>query len=111
MSTPGPHILYRLFDAHGDLLYIGITNDINLRFYSHRNSKPWWPEVSSHSADSDFKSRWDLEAAECEAIRTECPKYNTMYNEHRFDRTPTPLSPEVVEAFKNVRTSLFGSAS
>ncbi|MFD5064690.1 GIY-YIG nuclease family protein [Streptomyces sp. NPDC058394] len=36
---------YRLFNAEGELLYVGSTVDTERRSRAHRYSKPWWPEV------------------------------------------------------------------
>lgn len=49
MTTPGPHILYRLYNADKELLYIGVTNGLDLRFYEHARSKPWWGEVTAYA--------------------------------------------------------------
>lgn len=66
--------LYRLYDADGCLLYIGITQDPARRFTDHA-SKPWWPavaqrEVTWHSTHSAAR------AAEVESIKIEMPKHN-----------------------------------
>lgn len=37
--------LYRLYDANGVLLYIGISGDPKRRFRQHARTKHWWPEV------------------------------------------------------------------
>jgi predicted GIY-YIG superfamily endonuclease len=70
------HVLYRLYDAEGDLLYIGITNNLNDRFCEHSATQPWWEAVTS--AAVEFRcSRDDAVAAERTAIKTERPRHNS----------------------------------
>lgn len=75
MST---HALYRFFDAGGDLLYVGITNDPGRRWGRHANDKPWWHEVDRIELER-YPSREDVLAAERKAIREEGPRYNLMH--------------------------------
>lgn len=39
--------LYRMFNAAGEKLYVGCTNDVWRRLHAHRRTKPWWPEIDS----------------------------------------------------------------
>jgi predicted GIY-YIG superfamily endonuclease len=79
----GPHILYRLFNSDGALLYIGITNDIQSRFLQHSVGAVWWRDISRCTTDSEFDSRYELEQAEQAAIRAEAPWYNVVGNPHQ----------------------------
>lgn len=70
-----PTALYRLYDAEGVLLYIGISRDPRIRWYQHAGSKQWWPEVERREVV------WHETAeaavyAERTAIREEMPRYN-----------------------------------
>lgn len=67
--------LYRMFDADGRLLYVGITIDIVSRFRSHRSLKPWWPDIQTIQLEH-FPDRLAARAAELKAITTEFPCYN-----------------------------------
>ena len=69
------HILYRLFDDAGDLLYVGITNRWSRRSGEHSRTKSWWPLVARVEEHS-FPDRASVEAAEKEAIRSENPRHN-----------------------------------
>ena len=40
------HVLYRFFDASGNLLYVGITCNPSGRFSDHR-TKNWWRDVAN----------------------------------------------------------------
>ncbi|SDL33444.1 GIY-YIG nuclease family protein [Streptomyces indicus] len=67
--------LYRLYDAAGVLLYVGITHDPDARWASHAATKPWWGDVERRVLEW-HDSRDAAEVAEVETIRTELPRYN-----------------------------------
>lgn len=70
-----PTALYRLFDAEGTLLYIGISGNLKTRFAKHAVHKPWWPEVARKTVEWHL-TRTDAAEAEDKAIKTEKPKHN-----------------------------------
>jgi predicted GIY-YIG superfamily endonuclease len=70
--------IYRMYDAAGVLLYIGISNDFGRRWAQHAESKPWWPEVNRQAVEWR-SSRAEALAAEAGAIKTEQPKYNIQH--------------------------------
>lgn len=74
------HQLYRLYDASGDLLYIGRTNSVGQRFDGHARKQPWWHEVVDCKIEllPDFDT---LAKAERIAIEQEAPRYNKQHNE------------------------------
>ncbi len=67
--------LYRLFDAEGVLLYIGIARNPDERMKYHIAFKRWWSEVARTDLEW-FGDRAAALAAEAVAIREECPRYN-----------------------------------
>lgn len=71
----GATTLYRLYDADGQLLYVGIAVDTERRFAEHAKTKPWWPQVARTDLDH-HRYRTDAQDAERAAIRTECPLHN-----------------------------------
>ncbi len=93
-STGGPatrlYRMYRFYDEHGALLYIGITGRIPFRrLMEHVCDKPW----------ADLMARWDLDpgvwategdvlAAETAAIRAELPLFNIDGNLDNPGRIP-----------------------
>lgn len=79
IDNPERTALYRLFDADGQLLYVGITNNTHRRFERHRQTKNWWPRV--HRRTIEWYDTLD-EAAEAErdAIRREVPRFNVSNN-------------------------------
>lgn len=75
MTNDTPTTLYRLFDAAGDLLYVGIAGNPGRRFEQHKKDKPWWGEVASIRLEH-FLERRAAEIAEMKAIKGEDPRYN-----------------------------------
>lgn len=67
--------VYRLRDANGELLYVGISWSAAARIAAHRTSQSWWSEVATIDVE-EFKSRGAALEAETRAIRTEHPRYN-----------------------------------
>jgi predicted GIY-YIG superfamily endonuclease len=67
--------LYRLWGQEGDLLYVGITNNVKRRSKQHKRDKHWWEQVQSKTI-SEFPTREAALQAEYHAIKSECPKYN-----------------------------------
>jgi hypothetical protein len=75
MSFTWEHVLYRLYDEGGTLLYVGITNSITTRFTAHAKTQPWWSEVAGCRVEF-YPDRAALERAELDAIRFDRPRYN-----------------------------------
>jgi excinuclease UvrABC nuclease subunit len=73
----GPVAVYRLFDEHDELLYIGVANRPEERLSSHRGSKRWWREVARVDL-AWHDDRAAAEEAEDLAIIAEAPRYNIM---------------------------------
>lgn len=74
------YILYRWFNTDNELLYVGITNNA-LRRHKQHSKKEWFKsEKISVVSHQYFDSQYELELAERKAIKTEHPKYNTIFN-------------------------------
>lgn len=67
--------LYRLYDASGDLLYVGITFHPPRRWTQHKAKQGWWPEVNRKDIQW-FDTRIAASRAELDAIAAEKPRYN-----------------------------------
>jgi excinuclease UvrABC nuclease subunit len=81
------HVLYRLYDAAGALLYVGITRSIGQRLQDHSQNQPWWPEVADCRVEF-LPNRAALHAAELLAIKVEHPRYNLQHQ--RVQAVPPP---------------------
>ncbi|MEU5596634.1 GIY-YIG nuclease family protein [Streptomyces sp. NPDC020298] len=71
-----PAAVYRLWDADGNLLYIGSAFNPDHRCKSHQK-KPWWSEVARRTEEW-HPSRGAAYAEELKAIAVERSKYNDM---------------------------------
>jgi len=70
-----PTALYRLYDADGVLLYVGVTGNLKGRLATHAESKPWWPKVKRKTVEW-HETRRSADRAEVQAIRSENPVHN-----------------------------------
>lgn len=86
-----PVFVYRLYDADGLLLYVGISSDLADRFGTHAGNKWWWPDVARRTAEG-YSTREEALTAEDEAIRTEAPLFNRQGIDlpHDYQRKPLP---------------------
>jgi predicted GIY-YIG superfamily endonuclease len=71
--------LYRVRNAERDLLYVGISERPEYRWFSHRRQHDWWDEAAYFSLEW-HASREEAEAAELKAITLERPRHNSTYN-------------------------------
>lgn len=71
--------LYRLSDASGRLLYVGVSEVPLRRWKEHSKDKPWWPRVATLTLEW-FDSRTEALGAEVDAIRSERPLHNLAHN-------------------------------
>ncbi|MGW4075970.1 GntR family transcriptional regulator [Streptomyces asiaticus] len=70
--------LYRLYDAKGVLLYVGIARDPKRRWKQHAVDSDWWPQVTSKTT-AWFDRRESAEQAERVAIKAEGPLFNRAH--------------------------------
>ncbi len=79
-----PTSVYKLYDADGRLLYVGVTRHGYRRLNQHAKEKPWWSEV----VKAEFEHLPDTRSAfarEAVLIRTASPAYNIAQ--------PRPVAP------------------
>jgi predicted GIY-YIG superfamily endonuclease len=96
IGDESPTALYRLYAASGDLLYIGISNNLKVRFAEHAADKHWWPEVARKTAE--WHATWEgADEAETLAIRAEKPIHNKRKNpSYRVRQRSVPGAMETV---------------
>lgn len=71
--------LYRLYDIHGRLLYVGISNRVHHRIRSHRMDKQWGAHIAQTKIEY-FTTRVGALSAEEAAIKRERPRHNVIHN-------------------------------
>lgn len=79
MAESGRTALYRLFDVTGQLLYIGISGNPDVRFGQHAGTKDWWGAVVERKIEW-FNTRDEAVDAERAAIRSERPVWNSKHS-------------------------------
>lgn len=109
------HVVYRMLDANGTLLYVGITLDAAGRFYAHRKDKDWWTQVDTIRVQH-FASRAEAIDAERVAIGREKPLHNVREQvtsgppREGGNTTPTQIRiPEPLKARAKAKAEAEGS--
>ena len=81
--------LYRMWNAKGALLYVGISESAMSRFAQHAANKDWWGEVEKVTLEH-FPNREFALVAELTAIQSENPRYNIAGRPGAARRQPAP---------------------
>lgn len=74
-NRSGRTAIYRVYDARGRLLYVGISSNPMARWRAHATTKSWWGEVAKTKVRW-HRTRTSAEAAEVKAIKEEFPRFN-----------------------------------
>jgi hypothetical protein len=74
-NTVLPTAVYRVYDAAGRLLYVGVSCDPELRLDAHSHGAPWAADCHRETL-TWYDTRPAALAAEAEAIASEDPVYN-----------------------------------
>lgn len=90
-----PAVMYRCFDANGDLLYIGATSYLHERKLQHARRAAWWPEVVGVTTEP-YDHKWQALAAERTAIVREHPRHN---RQRYYVNLLAPSVLDILEAF------------
>lgn len=75
VGQEGQTAVYRVFDADGALLYVGMGRNPMSRWASHSAQHAWWQKAHSFRVEW-HATRKEAAAAEIRAIQTECPQHN-----------------------------------
>jgi hypothetical protein len=74
-----PTSVYRYYDEHRRLLYVGVTARGIKRGHEHSLTKEWWP-LAVRSTVEHFRTRGAALAHECYLIKKHQPPYNVVHN-------------------------------
>lgn len=98
------HWVYRMFDAQGSLLYVGMTVNPRKRLKAWqsvgRAEGHWWPEVDGVVWEI-HESKAAAAAAEREAIRSEQPRHNIYMQTAGRGLMDTARAERMVSAYVN----------
>lgn len=97
IPDPGRTALYRYYDRKGELLYIGISSNPDLRLKQHTWTYSKWVRLARERRIEWFDTRVEAEAAEVAAIKAEKPRFNGAHNFVDAAFTPEVWSPPVTE--------------
>ncbi|MEE1812618.1 GIY-YIG nuclease family protein [Streptomyces sp. BE133] len=67
--------VYRFFDSNEELLYLGITHNIDERWGTHERIQPWWLDVARREF-TWYETRAEAEQIEASATVSEKPRYD-----------------------------------
>ena len=70
--------LYRHFNADGELLYVGITNNLGKRIKDHSKLSAWFEDIGNITVEK-FDTREEVLERERQAIISEKAKYNIQH--------------------------------
>lgn len=73
-NLAGPTAVYRLYDASGQLLYVGISKNLEQRWYDHSMKQLWWHLVADRRV-SWYPTRDKALLREEEVERLEKPRF------------------------------------
>ena len=97
--------LYRHWDVHGCLLYVGISGASLQRLLAHRSLSPWYQDIATVTIEK-FETRAAACRAEAAAIKSEMPAYNVDFTPRDFQReVGAAMEPEVFN-FKRALSDL-----
>lgn len=102
--------VYRIFNADGVLLYVGMSVSPETRFADHRTCKSWMQEAHRYETRW-YGTREEAEQEEQRAIRIEQPRHNSVHRALRR-REVVPSRPgaytvaEIAERFSLSTTSV-----
>lgn len=105
--------LYRLYDADGRLLYVGITNRPDHRWMNHAYTKTWWHLVSRKEVIW-YGARAIAEKEERQAVRAEAPLFDATHRTGGNWRSTArvsfvdPRRSEIVDELRSVVQKLAG---
>jgi hypothetical protein len=99
VGSPGAalHQVYRCFDEHGILLYVGCSANALTRLNQHRTASGWFWRV--RKVMIEHFPNWEAAAlTEAKAILSESPRYNVDDSAARVILQRAAASPEITRS-------------
>lgn len=92
-KSVGPVSVYRAYDEHGVLLYVGITDNVKRRIHTEHRSRSGWYKSARRVDVRVFTDRETALRVEATACVTEEPTWPQLYDERFYDPSFTEPSP------------------
>lgn len=103
----GKTALYRYYDKHENLLYVGISFSAMNRLIQHKSSAKWADKIIRMDIEW-FNTRIEAEKAEKKAIKKESPQFNIIHARKLYKQRPAnkekpeirqiTADPEIIKA-------------
>ena len=84
--------LYKMYNNDDQLLYVGITNNVDQRFTAHASTKSWWKDVDNINLKI-YQDRESAILSERMTIISEHPKYNELVTKKPYAASPEKRYP------------------
>lgn len=88
-TLEAPHVVYRVHNDAGELIYVGVTRCFSTRFARHAERSPWWREVATIKIEH-HPNALSARRAESAAILIEQPRYNRVTGDDAQLRAAEP---------------------
>lgn len=72
------HYVYRVYDVHDQLIYVGCTRNLVVRLRAHELNS-WWAYQAVKVVAKVYPDKWAGLIAERSAIRAEKPRWNLFH--------------------------------
>jgi hypothetical protein len=101
--------VYRFFDADDNLLYLGVTHDIQQRWGTHERIQPWWLDVARREF-TWYDTRAEAEQIETAATAVEKPRYDRSGRRTTGGEVDQRLDAETERAIQAVSADIDSGA-
>lgn len=88
----GPHSVYRIYNADGVLMYIGVAREVGDRIYMHKAApQSSWAsgqmyQLIDYWTSQEYPSKAIAREVERQSIEAEAPLFNRQHNKTRWKR-------------------------
>lgn len=101
IQQPRPYTVYRAYNDHGKLLYVGVTKNIHQRMNQHKTLKSVWFGQMERVEIQRYATPEEAGAIEYQAIANEKPQYNRMGGVY-WDSAPDDIPWEPIPTHRYI---------
>lgn len=100
-----PTAVYRFYDSENNLLYVGMTHDLDERWATHERIQPWWLDVVRREF-TWYDTRAAAEEVETTAAAVEKPRYHRIGNRTASGEVDQRMATEIERAMQAVSVDI-----